>query len=65
MENKKIKRTGNYGHKKAGRKTVEDKKIPVQVYVKGSVIDAVGGIETARVIAKTAIEDRAIKKTKK
>lgn len=58
MIKKKDKRIGN---KNAGRKHVEDKKKPVQVYVKASEIDAIGGIEQARHIAKTALLNTANK----
>ena len=39
-----------------GRKTVDDKKIQVQVYIAQSVIDNVGGMDNARSIAIKAIE---------
>lgn len=39
-----------------GRKSVTDKKIPVQVYVLQSQVDKLGGIEIARNIALTVLE---------
>jgi len=39
---------------KRGRKPVQDKVIALTVYVKQSQIDAHGGIEKARIIAKQA-----------
>lgn len=68
MEKKKPKRTGNYGHKAAGRKPYEDetqKKVPVQVYVKEADIELIGGKEVARTIALTALQKEIKKKTKK
>jgi hypothetical protein len=39
----------------AGRKTVDDKKIPVQVYVRQSHVEKIGGIFVARDVALSAI----------
>jgi hypothetical protein len=39
-----------------GRKTVQDKVVPVTFYVKESVINRYGGIENARFIAKECLE---------
>jgi hypothetical protein len=41
---------------KAGRKPIEDKKIPVTVYVPQSVISDLGGIENAREISLKALQ---------
>jgi hypothetical protein len=40
-----------------GRKTVQDKVVPLTIYVRQSEIDARGGIENARIYAKKAFLD--------
>lgn len=51
----------------AGRKPLpeKDKVQPVQVYITKSHIDAIGGIEQARKIAKASVWAAPIKKSKK
>ena len=50
-------RKNNKGHKgKAGRKEIEDKAVPVTVYIKKSRILAIGGIEQARIKAQIALQ---------
>jgi len=39
----------------AKKKADEDKAIPVQVYIKQKIVNDLGGIETARDIARNAI----------
>lgn len=51
-----------YGNKDAGRKKVQDKKMPVQVYIRASEIDLLGGVETARHIALMALISEINKK---
>lgn len=68
MIQKKDKRKENGGHKTAGRKSYKDpkiKKAPVQVYIKQSEIDLLGGITEARVISLTALEKQIKNKIKK
>lgn len=68
MKKKVTKRTGNYGHKNAGRKPYDDetqKKVPIQVYIKQADVDLIGGKDAARDIAKTALQKEINKKTKK
>ena len=45
-----------------GRKKSTDKKIPVQVYVRSSVVENIGGIAAAREIALAAIENAPVVK---
>ena len=58
-------RKSNGGHKTAGRKAVDDPKIPVQFYAHTSHIEALGGIEAARSICSEHIQNEAIRINKK
>jgi hypothetical protein len=53
---KKTKKQIGGARAKAGRKPIEDKKVPLTIYVRQSVIERVGGKDEAKQIATDAVE---------
>ena len=50
------KRKNNGGHKSSGRKKLEDKKQAISIYVRGSLIDKLGGKDYVREILNNYIK---------